>query len=156
MAEPGEISFECIGCGTKNPAGAVVCSGCGHSFAGPRVEANPPTGSQDPLIVFDDFRRPERFDPSNTLQKPPQWSDRRPGLGFQFLKLMGCLALFLLVLVVAAGVFVLALFIAFVAVCNPRPDASVVGIGLGSVLVVSIGFGLIVLLNRWLRRVSDE
>ncbi len=27
--------FQCIGCGTMNPAGAEVCAGCGHPFAGP-------------------------------------------------------------------------------------------------------------------------
>jgi hypothetical protein len=35
MSEPDEIQFACIGCGTMNPAGAEVCAGCGHRFAGP-------------------------------------------------------------------------------------------------------------------------
>jgi hypothetical protein len=34
-SEPGEIQFVCIGCGAMNPAGAEVCAGCGHRFAGP-------------------------------------------------------------------------------------------------------------------------
>ena len=35
MSEPNEVRFACIGCGAMNPAGAEVCSGCGHRFAGP-------------------------------------------------------------------------------------------------------------------------
>jgi len=45
MPHPDEIQFDCIGCGTMNPAGAEVCSGCGHRFAGPeggRIVNSPP------------------------------------------------------------------------------------------------------------------
>ncbi len=42
MSEPE--TFACIGCGTVNPSGAEVCSGCGHRFGWPAGGA--PRGSR--------------------------------------------------------------------------------------------------------------
>ena len=53
MSEPEEVRFACIGCGTWNAAGAEVCAGCGHRFAGPDLVprariALPPRPSENP------------------------------------------------------------------------------------------------------------
>jgi uncharacterized membrane protein (DUF485 family) len=53
MAEPDEVKFACIGCGTYNPTAAEVCEGCGHRFAGPDLVPKvrivlPPRASENP------------------------------------------------------------------------------------------------------------
>jgi len=53
MSEPDEVRFACIGCGEWNPAGAEVCAGCGHRFAGPDLTPPvpvwiPPRPSENP------------------------------------------------------------------------------------------------------------
>jgi hypothetical protein len=48
MPEFGDIQFACIGCGAMNPAGAEVCSGCGHRFREPTAVPSPPATMPDP------------------------------------------------------------------------------------------------------------
>jgi hypothetical protein len=48
MPEFGDIQFACIGCGAMNPAGAEVCSGCGHRFREPTFVPPPPASMPDP------------------------------------------------------------------------------------------------------------
>jgi hypothetical protein len=48
MSKPHEIQFACIGCGAMNPAGAEVCSGCGHRFREPTSFPSPRVPGKDP------------------------------------------------------------------------------------------------------------
>jgi hypothetical protein len=42
MSSPDEAQRTCIGCGTTNPVGAEVCSGCGYRLADPSLSPTVP------------------------------------------------------------------------------------------------------------------
>jgi hypothetical protein len=48
MSSPDEARTTCIGCGTTNPAGAEVCSGCGYRFAGSATPVTVPNMRPEP------------------------------------------------------------------------------------------------------------
>ena len=71
MSEPEEVKFACIGCGTWNAAGAEVCAGCGHRFAGtdliPKVRiALPPRPPENP------------YEPPSSPIAPPSGPSENP------------------------------------------------------------------------------
>jgi hypothetical protein len=65
MTEPDDVQFACIGCGALNPAGAEVCAGCGHRFAGPDLKPKVP-------IRIPPRRSENFYEPPTTPIAPPR------------------------------------------------------------------------------------
>jgi drug/metabolite transporter (DMT)-like permease len=97
MSEPDEVRFACIGCGAMNPAGAAVCSGCGHVFAGP-VSGMAQHPKSAPAL-------PESRNPYRPIKPVTE------------LTLLGCLArMFSIAITMIAAFF--AFVVAFVSTCT--------------------------------------
>ena len=139
MSEPGEIQFDCIGCGAMNPAGAEVCAGCGHRFAGP--DAGPIARALPPMAP-----EPEPdFDPYRI-----GYESRSRGPRSTSSTALGCLATgFGVVLAIVASVaaFGVAFFVTCTSLFGNGNGDSVL---LWSSIVGCVAVGLVVWLSVWI------
>jgi hypothetical protein len=150
MAEPDSIQFECIGCGTMNPASAEVCAGCGYRFRG-ESEAQPaldPTAPrqagrlprESELMVYRGPERSERTEP-----EPRSAGEMILNAIASFFVILFCLA----VIVIGLAISV---FIGFFSLClGGRNGLAPVGIGLSILLFLGVVFGMFKLLAAFFR-----
>ncbi len=123
MPDPEEVRFACIGCGAMNPAGAEVCEGCGHRFAGP---AGGPVVRPEPLPIGD---IPPMHFRDDDLYRPPRPNPDESILGC-FAKVVG-----VIVSIIATFLaFVVTFFVTCTSIDSPQGELT---------LIVSLGAGLL-------------
>ncbi len=139
MPEPEEVRFACIGCGAMNPAGAEVCAGCGHRFAGP---AGGPVAHPKPLPIGD-------IPPMSFRDDDPSPS-RKDGPNFTLLGFLGKVAWVILTLVATLIAFVVAFFVTCSATFNVQGNG---GMDLPFLVGLSAA-GLVVAVSVWVASTS--
>ena len=153
MADLDPISFECIGCGTLNPADAATCAGCGHSFAG--LTSDSPAAP----IPRNPYSQPPAESPhANQRVEPARFSNPEPAPGpgrilFQF---VSWLAIIFLGAFASVSCFVLSLMIAVATVCGTGRDPTFVGVGIGLIVLFAGAVAAIQVIHRLVTRTRSE
>ncbi len=152
MPEPDEIQFQCIGCGAMNPAGAVVCMGCGHTFGG--LEAGPPLSSSRPRRRTIQEIQGEYRELASPYDPPQARRTDGPGpsIGSFLLSFVASMVLVFLGLAAIVFALILALMIALLALCGGREaNNEFVGYMMGTMVFLGLVISMMVFLSRWLR-----
>lgn len=133
VPEPDEVRLACIGCGALNAAGAEVCTGCGHRFAGPGCgPISQPAPGSAPAFPVMHFRDDE-------LYKPPRPNPDEMMLGC-FAKVFG--------ITVAVIATIAAFVVAFFVTCSATFQTD--GVLIWSVMAGVAAAGLVVAFSVWI------